>query len=535
MRPWIRWAAVAGVAAGTLLGAVGSAQASSPRWLLHVERYPGGMSAGVRAMGSVQVAQARATLGVARPFGSASLAGGPLQNVQMNADSNPPLPQNETWVDYSRANPLVAVAASNDYISGGVMVMRTTDGGRTWRSARVNPQFGGSGDYCTGGDPSVVYSVRDHAFDLGQLCFFRALPFSEVQIYKSTDNGATWTPGAAASVVVSNFDYSNQTVDTSLFYDQEKLAVDNTPSSPHYGRLYVTYIKFHVLPNGFSDYCPVQVAHTDNIPTANPALATWERSPIVPDQPGGPGIGESANQSAIPQVERNGALDVTYALEDCNTGIDRHLRFQKSNDGGNTFLAHPVAIDHPGEFLDNPDKADLLAPTKFRAPLGPGFDVNKRTGALAYVYQNNVNRSHSGADISIQFSTDGGLRWSHARFLSVQNGHPAPNDQFFPAIDSDPAGQWHVIWFDRRLDPNNTNINTFQADSANGWKNRRISTASWNPNLGFFSCGCFIGDYNGLASSDQAVYPTWTDGRASAIRRTGIGETDIFTNVEIRR
>lgn len=518
-----------------VLGVAPLAQAATPRWLLHVERYPGGFSAGVRAMGSSQVFQAQARFRLAQLLGSSSLLGQPLQNVQMNADSNPPVPQDETSVDYSRANPLVAVAAANDYISGGVIVMRTSDGGKTWRSTRVNPQFGGTGDFCSGGDPSVVYSVRDHAFYLGQLCFFRALPYSEVQVYKSVNDGATWTPGAAASVAVSNFNYAHGTVNSSLFYDQEKLAVDNTSTSPFYGRLYVTYIKFHVQASGFSDYCPVQVAYTDSVPTSRPDLATWQRTAVVPNAPGGPGKGESANQSAIPQVERNGALDVTYALEDCNTGLDRHLRFQKSTNGGQSFLAHPVAIDHPGEFRDNPNRADLLAPTKFRAPLGPGFDVNKRTGELAYVYQNNVNRSTSGADISIQFSSDGGMHWTQARFLSTQNGQPAPNDQFFPAIDSDPSGQWHVIWLDRRLDPNNTNINTFQADSATGWRNYRISTASWNPNLGFFSCGCFIGDYNGLAAATQATYPVWTDGRNTAIHRTGIGETDIFTNIETHK
>jgi hypothetical protein len=28
------------------------------------------------------------------------------------------------------------------------------------------------------------------------------------------------------------------------------------------------------------------------------------------------------------------------------------------------------------------------------------------------------------------------------------------------------------------------------------------------------------------------VYPVWTDGRNDAIGETGLGETDIFTNVE---
>jgi hypothetical protein len=66
------------------------------------------------------------------------------------------------------------------------------------------------------------------------------------------------------------------------------------------------------------------------------------------------------------------------------------------------------------------------------------------------------------------------------------------------------------------------------------WRSFRISSQSWNPDLGFFTSGAFIGDYNGLAASTTAVYPVWTDGRASAIAETGIGETDIFTNVTRR-
>jgi hypothetical protein len=46
--------------------------------------------------------------------------------------------------------------------------------------------------------------------------------------------------------------------------------------------------------------------------------------------------------------------------------------------------------------------------------------------------------------------------------------------------------------------------------------------------------GAFIGDYNGIAASNRVVYPVWTDGRNNAIGQTGIGETDIFTNVELR-
>ena len=50
---------------------------------------------------------------------------------------------------------------------------------------------------------------------------------------------------------------------------------------------------------------------------------------------------------------------------------------------------------------------------------------------------------------------------------------------------------------------------------------------------GFFSSGAFIGDYSGIAANDQAIYAAWTDGRDSNIVNTGVGETDVFTAVQI--
>ncbi len=535
--------AAAALAAPTMVGATATtAKTSTPRWVTHIQRYPGGISGGVRAMYAAQgqgaaskarvVSQAKAGGFVAAPLSS-----GP--NVQMNNDSNPPLPQNETAVDYRVDKPLVAVAAANDYVSGGVVVMRTADGGRHWASTRVIPQFGGTGDFCSGGDPGVAYSRRDHAFYVSQLCFFRALPYSEVQVYKSVDNGRTWTPGRLAARAASNFDYTTGTVDESIFNDKELITVDNHPTSPHYGRVYVTYTKFHLKPNGSSDYCPIQLSYTDVIPTFNPTQATWSHTPVQPDNPGGDGTGSSANQFSDPVVEKNGTLDIGFVSENCNDSFDPHLLFQKSTNGGQSFLPRAVQIDKAGQYADFRDAAkdDTLPPTHFRAPNTTSLAYSPRTGTLLYVYQNNVNRPRSAADISYQTSSDGGLRWSNAKFLPTVRGHPARNDQFFPWAASDEAGRFYVIWFDRRVDPDNVRINTWQAVSTNdaaSFGSAKISTRDWDPTKGFFTSGAFIGDYNGLAASNQAVYPVWTDGRNDAIRQTGIGETDIFTNVEIR-
>jgi len=509
--------------------------AKTPRWVTHVARYPGGISNGVRAMLAASQAKsgspARAASGR-----QGSRIGAPGNNVQMNDDSYPPLPQNETAVAYKTTHPQVAVAAANDYVGGGVVVMRTSDGGQHWASTRITPQFFGTRDFCNGGDPGVAYSQRDGAFYLSQLCFFRALPFSEIHVFKSVDDGRTWTPGRQAARAASNFDYSTGDVDDSIFNDKELITVDNNPSSPHYGRIYVTYTKFHLQPDGFSDYCPLQLSYTDSIPTENPVLATWSHTAIQPDNPGGDGTGSSANQFSDPVVERNGTLDVGFVSEDCNDSYDPHLLFQKSTDGGQTFLPNAVQIDKAGQYADFLDAGldDTLPPTHFRAPNTPSLAYSPRTGSLLFVYQNNINRPNSQADISYQTSTDGGLHWSDAAFLSTDSsGQPAGNDQFFPWAASDENGRFYVIWFDRRLDPANVRINTWQAVSNNdaaSFTSAKISTSDWDPNLGFFTSGAFIGDYNGLAASDQQVYPVWTDGRDDARGETGIGETDIFTD-----
>ena len=78
-------------------------------------------------------------------------------------------------------------------------------------------------------------------------------------------------------------------------------------------------------------------------------------------------------------------------------------------------------------------------------------------------------------------------------------------------------------------------INTWQAVSSNdaaSFASSKISSSDWDPNLGFFTSGAFIGDYNGLAASTDAVYAVWTDGRDDAIGQTGLGETDIFTKFQ---
>src|SRR4051794_31023404 len=222
------------------------AATKTPRWVLHVRRFPGGLSNTFRAAIDPAVTNAAATQRRVEAAPSAAPTSG---NVQMNTDSYPPLPQNETAVAHSTENQLVAVAASNDYVSGGNMVMRTADGGRSWKTTNVVPVFRGpsGSEVCTGGDPTLAYSQRDHVFVMGQLCFFRSMPASEVQLFVSRDNGATWTPGRQSAVAASNFNADTGTIKESIVNDRDTITIDNTPTSPHYGRIYPSDTKVHLL------------------------------------------------------------------------------------------------------------------------------------------------------------------------------------------------------------------------------------------------------------------------------------------------
>ncbi len=542
MRRAFRVSLVLAVLGAMVLVAAGNSTAArhhghrAPRWVRHVRNYPGGISNGVRAYLTKGVIQARqaARQGLFSPSSPAN-TGGIGGNVQVNTEPvTPKMPQNETAVAYSLDALTTAVAASNDYIDGGLGIYTTHDGGNHWNSVYLTPRVPETGDFCTGGDPSVVYSARDHAFYASQLCFMRFHPESEVQVIESTDGGDHWTGARFSSEVITNWNGSG--FDPSVFYDKELLAVDNNPASPHYGRLYVTFIKFHFDETGFGDYCPVQLAYTDDVDPNNDGSLTdtvWSHTPVVPDNPGGNGTGPTANQWAIPVVDDQGGLDISYASEDCNTSFDRALLFKRSTNGGASF-GPQRKINKPGQWKDNPNLSDLLPNKNARIPLSPSMDFDPQLGALVYVVQNNINAGSSGADISGAFSTDYGTTWSDMQFVSHLGstvGAGAPNDQFFPWVSVDPQGGIHVIWFDNRNDPGNTLIETFELFTGTlsfAAPNTDISTASWNPNNSFFSSGSFIGDYNGLDAVDNAIeYPVWTDGRNTP--GPPFGQTDVFT------
>jgi hypothetical protein len=447
----------------------------------------------------------------------------------MNADYSPKAPQGEPAVAASLDSPLTAVAAAIDAGGDGFWIGGTTDGGRTWSNFFQSPLIGGGPAFA--GDPALAYSRREHAFLFAYQPANPGDGSSEIHVIVSRDAGKSWTPAYLASVAASNR-RPDGSYDGHFLLHGPKIEVDNIRTSPHYGRVYVAYPRAH-FPDGWaplgahaSDACPAELAYTDSVPVDKPASATWSITPLA--------TSADENRWVTPVVDDQGGLDVVYGQTDCIDGETHAFWFTRSTDGGQTFSPR-VRIDKPGEFAGNPDPSQHLPNKNLAIQYSPGFAFNPVTHSLSMITANLAHAATSGADITLQQSRDYGRTWTSARTISLgDDGAPARNDQFFPALTASPAGALNAIFLDNRRDPANHWIDTFQArstDDGKTWRNFRISSQQWDPDRSLFDCGCFAGDYISIASSARAIYPVWTDARTTPPGASG--QTDIFTNVEI--
>ena len=138
----------------------------------------------------------------------------------------------EPDVAVSPVNPLLAVAVAHDgrYPNGGAVDIGyawTRDGGANWHHAPVpglTKHSGGSYDRAS--DPVVQYAA-DGVLYLSSLLFDTTSAKTAVAVSKSTDGGATWGPPVLAHAS-STGNYSD---------DKNWLVIDNSPTSPHSGRI----------------------------------------------------------------------------------------------------------------------------------------------------------------------------------------------------------------------------------------------------------------------------------------------------------
>jgi hypothetical protein len=277
-------------------------------------------------------------------------------------------PDNELAIAVNPKVPTHLLAGSNDYFyrfnnsTGARQAIVPTgfftsfDGGSTWVDGQI-PMRTGNG----AGDPSPAFNARLSGSTartgwamMAQLENVGGLggPFvaqGDVSVSHSRDGGIHWSEpvtvmkGKGASIGPAN---------RATFFDKEWLTVDNSPSSPFYGRAYLVSARF--LNARFGSYAEsaVYFAFSDD------GGRTWSRPkeisgahPLCTEQSTGPTGECDENGFPIPEVATNGDLVVHFQNSNIERAWETPGEFEstllavRSSNGGATF-GSPVVIAH---------------------------------------------------------------------------------------------------------------------------------------------------------------------------------------------
>jgi hypothetical protein len=277
--------------------------------------------------------------------------------------------------------------------------------------------------------------------------------------------------------------------------DRESLAVDNTASSPFYGRMYITWNDFNIAGGA------LMVTHSDD-------GVTWS-APLQLS----PGFIRDAQVLVTP----NGSV-LAFALAENNGGFNPRQNFVfRSTDGGGSFssaIAMGATFAAPGDALTaNPYFPKINPIWRYT---GYGDGAAAANGVVVYSYT--VHGAGSdGGDTYIVRSTDSGATWGPP--LRV-DGDSSGNAEWMPSAAGGGTALL-VAWYDRRHTTNGTNYERWGVLSNDGgltWSQpQRISDVlipqpeQPDPAIVAEYAGDYMRDY----FDGTTFYDAWTDGRVA--------------------
>src|SRR5262249_14796680 len=302
----------------------------------------------------------------------------------------------------------------NDSRTGGSCysgISYSTDNGATWHAGSALC----SGHGTNNGDPIVVYNARLSMWFAGDLA--TGCGGQGIGLWTSP-TGVTWTTGACAH---------NGTSD-----DRESMWVENNPSSPYYGRMYISYNDFSV--GGGALY----VTYSDN-------GTTW--TPV------------QLNPSFIRDVQITGDLQgsgrvYVAAMNEGGGGLTvRQNVMYRSTNGGVTWTS-----SNAGPSFQGPGR---VSPSYFACMFNNGITIWRHMGwgepaavgnvvSLDYAAcgQNVVcNAATDHGDVYYIRSTDAGLTWGTPVKLNTDSGTAM---QWQPSLTATQTGVLFASWYDQR-------------------------------------------------------------------------------------
>jgi hypothetical protein len=474
-----------------------------------------------------------------------NLGGG---NIRVNCDSIK-LPHNEMSIAVDPTNPNHIVAGSNDYeifFVGSSSIERiiagfytSFDGGQTWTNGHIDP-----GGFTFSGDPAIAFNTKFNLVDYATIASNggqkNGFATATIQVNTSPDGGQTFGHPVVVALGMGG-------TRVTVFNDKPYIAVDNNPTSPFYGRVYVTWTRFTFDQFGnyisspiflsFSDdgghtfSADQEISGTSSALCANP-FRSFNKNTCNEDQFSSPVIGPDGTvYVAFENQEFQGA----------STGFRDQYLVVSSTNGGASFGAPTQAVfpifDGGNDYPINVNGRQTLSNSQFRVNSAGNLAVDQSSGPavsstrLYIAFSDNRNGGLTGSfttvttntDVFVVASSNGGSTWTSP--VQVPGGGGSKNDQFYPWAAVSSTGVLRVAFKDRSYDPNSIQYGETLATSTDKgatFTSNRVDSGLSNPNDSrWFTNGgttngkaTFIGDYEGLAIGSNGIsHPLWTDMR----------------------
>jgi hypothetical protein len=460
----------------------------------------------------------------------------------VNLDCDGPLANNEPDIVVDPADPLHAVVSSNDYDSCCSQYYTTFDGGKTWRTGNIAAMGPGrsSSDPVTAIDPRHGVVVNASLSSAAEADGGSANGHIVVSV--SRDGGLGWD----RPVVVAEGMGADRDADQT-FHDKPWMVTDTNPSSPFYGRTYLTWTRFHAR-YGKTRESPIWLAWSDDGGRrwSRPTEISGSDAALCSGAVDGRRSGRcAADQASAPSVRPDGVLFVAFvnhqneAIAEDDDGDDQYL-VVRSDDGGATFSA-PTQVaglengrdDYPRNVEGRPTLTGVQARVLFP---GGNLTASPTTGELFLTFADN-RAGRRGADpvtdlnVYLMTSTDG-QEWDGP--FPVATG---PGDQWDPSVEINPVtGIAAVLYYDGNVGGRGLYGVSLAEGRPGAFETRTVApTRSDLRNALFFPagvqrcprCTLFNGDYLNLAyGPDGRTWAVWTDMR-QVLRyrgRTGHGQ-----------
>ena len=395
-------------------------------------------------------------------------------NFRLHA-TNSPGTQSEVAIYSSLNNPNLILGSANifwggSYFSCGGYI--STNSGANW--------FGGDTTQQSSGDPGPIID-KNNVFIISNI----TASYSMGATY-STNYGTTWQP-------VVTFPGATTSADKNLS------GTNYAAASPYYGHSYTVYTEF-----GGTYTNRIVFSRTTN------SGVSW--SSIVPISP----TPASGHHHQGCDVTAGPEGNVYSVWANCTTNgqnsTEDSLGFAKSTDGGITWTAKNNAADMNGI------RASSFGPWGIRVAGFPRLDVDRsggpRNGTIYVVAPEKNFVGGDAADIFMWKSSDQGTTWS----APIRVNQDAANGklQYHAAVNVDANGGVNVVYHDCRNSNNNDSVETYVNRSVDGgttWTEIKVSDAKFKPAYISGLATGYQGDYIGITSGNNKIFPNWADNR----------------------